>query len=163
MTMSLLKYRGQLGSVDFDLDTKRLFGKLMFIDDLITYEASNLEELEQEFQISVDEYLADCEELRITPNKPFKGSFNVRVGNELHKQVAHRAAELGVGLNDYVVQALQDSLNGDAVVHHEHRHTHVIKGSAVVDFDSPQTSPGEWKISAKSDWASKRSSTGSCH
>ncbi|PPI86249.1 toxin-antitoxin system HicB family antitoxin [Marinobacter maroccanus] len=161
--MSLLKHRGQLGSVDFDLDTKRLFGKLMFIDDLVTYEASDLEGLEREFRISVDEYLADCEELGVAPNKPFKGSFNVRVGSELHKKVAHRAAETGVGLNDYVIKALEDSLNGGSVVHHEHKHTHVIKGSAIVDYDSPQPSTGEWKISSGSDWSSRKREIGSCH
>lgn len=163
MTSSLLKHRGQLGSVEFDLDTKRLFGKLMFIDDLVTYEAIDLEGLEREFRVSVDEYLDDCEELGIAPNKPFKGSFNVRIGSELHRKVAHRAVELGLGLNDFVTKALEDSLNGDSVVLHEHKHTHVIKGSATVDFDPYQASSGEWKISAGSDWVSRRGERQPCH
>lgn len=163
MTMSLLKYRGQLGSVECDLETKRLFGKLMFIDDLVTYEAVDVAGLEREFQISVDEYLADCEELGVEPNKPFKGSFNVRVGSELHRQAAYRAAELGVGLNDFVTQAIEDALNGASVVHHEHKHMYVLKGSATVDFERLQSSVGEWTISASSDWTSSIRSVDSCH
>ena len=37
--MSYLKYKGYLGTIEPDLETGELFGKLAFIRDLITYEA----------------------------------------------------------------------------------------------------------------------------
>lgn len=162
MSTRLFKHRGQLGSIDFDLETKRLFGKLMFIDDLVTYEAHNLEDLEQEFKISVDEYLADCEELGVEANKPFKGSFNVRVGSELHRKIAFQAAESGIGLNEYVIKALEESLR-DGVVRHEHKHTHIVTGSSTFEVKPAEKPATDWTLTTIAGWSSDKSKAGSCH
>ena len=107
MNSNVLKHKGQIGSIEHDLDRGVLYGKLLFIDDLVTFEAENLPTLEQEFRVSVDEYLADCESMGIAPNKPFKGSFNIRIGRELHKKLAMKAADEGLGLNEAVQHAVE--------------------------------------------------------
>ncbi|WP_287603404.1 type II toxin-antitoxin system HicB family antitoxin [Thiothrix sp.] len=43
------------------------------------------------------------------PEVPCKGSFNVRVGHELHLAAAVKAKELGVSLNDFVRNALNNA------------------------------------------------------
>lgn len=108
MNSNVMKYKGQLGSIEHDLDQGILYGKLLFINDLVTYEAESLRGLESEFRISVDEYLADCERMGIPPNRPFKGSFNIRIGRELHQQLAMKAAEDGLGLNEAVQRAVEE-------------------------------------------------------
>lgn len=65
--MSYFKYKGYLGTIEPDLETGELFGKLAFIRDLITYEAETLKTLEQAFQESVDGYLDSCAELGRNP------------------------------------------------------------------------------------------------
>ena len=107
MSFNTLKYKGQAGSIEHDLDRGILYGKLLFISDLVSYEAENLRTLEQEFRVSVDEYLADCESMGIEPNRPFKGSFNIRIGRELHKKLAMKAADEGLGLNEAVQRAVE--------------------------------------------------------
>ena len=62
------------------------------------------------FHQSVDNYLAMCAETGKTPDKEFKGSFNVRVSPELHKRISIQAAEEGITLNQYVLNALEHSL-----------------------------------------------------
>jgi len=44
--------------------------------------------LRASFEAAIDDYLALCEEKGIEPDKPFKGSFNVRIGSQLHRQAA---------------------------------------------------------------------------
>lgn len=61
--MTHLTYKGYLGTIEPDLETGMLFGKLAYIRDLVTYEASDLKTLEQEFRASVEGYLEDCAEL----------------------------------------------------------------------------------------------------
>lgn len=107
MSSNTLKYKGQIGSIEHDLDRGMLYGKLLFINDLVTYEAESLRALEAEFKVSVDEYIADCEIMGIQPNKPFKGSFNIRIGRDLHKKLAMKAADEGLGLNEAVQQAVE--------------------------------------------------------
>ncbi len=56
--MSYLKYKGYLGTIEPDLETGELFGKLAFIRDLVTYEAETLKALEKAFTASVDVTIA---------------------------------------------------------------------------------------------------------
>ena len=69
--------------------------------------ARHAEELRKDFHDGVDDYLATCKEKNITPEQPFKGSFNVRVGRDLHRQVALEAARRGVSLNSLIIAALE--------------------------------------------------------
>ena len=48
--MSYFKYKGYLGTIEPDLETGELFGKLAFIRDLITYEAETLKHLSKLFR-----------------------------------------------------------------------------------------------------------------
>tara|TARA_R110000850_G_scaffold12930_1_gene42676 strand:- start:166 stop:534 length:369 start_codon:yes stop_codon:yes gene_type:complete len=108
MNSKVLKYEGQIGSIEHDLDRGLLYGKLLFIQDLVTYEAESLRGLDQEFRVSVDEYLKDCADMGIKPNKPFHGSFNIRIGRELHRKLAIKAAGEGMGLNEAVQRAVEN-------------------------------------------------------
>ena len=47
-----------------------------------------MEALRKEFQISIEEYLAVCKERGITPQPPFFGKLNLRLGPDLHARVA---------------------------------------------------------------------------
>ena len=106
--MTHLAYKGYLGTIEPDLETGTLFGKLAYIRDLVTYKAGDLKTLEQEFQASVDGYLADCLELGKTPDTPCKGSFNVRVGHELHMAASLAASRANISLNDLARRALSE-------------------------------------------------------
>ena len=98
----MLKFRDYLGSAEMDLESNALHGKLLFIRDLVTYEANSPAELQKEFEAAVCEYLADCEEYGRSPEKPCKGQFNVRISPDLHRELAVSALDSGKSLNEYV-------------------------------------------------------------
>ena len=105
--MTDMKYKGYLGSTDVDVQDNILHGKLLFIKDLVTYEASTPSELKVAFEEAVDDYLADCVEQGVEPDVPFKGLFNVRVAPELHRQLAVCARSFGKTMNEYVAEVLR--------------------------------------------------------
>ena len=70
-----LKYKSFLSSVEYSVDDNRLFGKVMFIKSLLTYEGETLQELEKIFHQTIDNYLADCQAEGIKPNVPCSGDF----------------------------------------------------------------------------------------
>lgn len=111
----ILEYKKYIGSVEIDLDEKVLHGRVLFINGLITYESVNfdLDELEKEFKEAVNEYLADCKELNIDPEKTCKGQFNVRVTPELHQAANLLAMKNHESLNALVKRALE----AEVVVH----------------------------------------------
>jgi predicted HicB family RNase H-like nuclease len=103
-----LEYKGYYGTIEPQVEHGTLYGKIGFIRDLVTFEAATLPTLEKEFKKSVDEYLKDCKALGKAPDKPFKGSFNVRVSPELHRQAA--LAVHGKNLNAFVAEAIKEKI-----------------------------------------------------
>jgi predicted HicB family RNase H-like nuclease len=101
-----LEYKGYIGTVVFSADDKIFFGKIQGINDLVTFEGTSVDELEKSFQESVLDYLETCITLNKTPEKVFKGSFNVRVSQGLHQKSALLASKKGMNLNDVVKKAL---------------------------------------------------------
>ncbi|WP_299310825.1 type II toxin-antitoxin system HicB family antitoxin [uncultured Halomonas sp.] len=108
--VKLLKHRGYYGSLEASTEDNCLFGKLQFIRALISYEGETVAELEAAFRDAVDDYLATCEQLGEAPETPCKGSFNVRIGHDLHLAAAVAASQHGISLNDLTRQALNDYL-----------------------------------------------------
>ncbi|MCL4492120.1 MAG: type II toxin-antitoxin system HicB family antitoxin [Nitrospirae bacterium] len=49
----------------------------------------------------------DCKQSGDEPDRPFKGSFNVRIGMELHKRAALTAEKKGISLNQLVQKAIE--------------------------------------------------------
>ncbi|HZG42383.1 MAG TPA: type II toxin-antitoxin system HicA family toxin [Longimicrobium sp.] len=65
-----MNYKGYIARVLYDGEEKVLRGRVAGIDDLVTFEARSVDELEREFRVSVDEYLAFCAEQRLDPQEP---------------------------------------------------------------------------------------------
>lgn len=105
-----LHHNGYDGSVEYSAEDRLLHGSLLGIRDMVTYEGFDVDSLEANFRAAVDEYLAFCETEGKTPDRPFKGSFNVRVGTELHKRAALFAEEHHEKLNNVVSRALEEFL-----------------------------------------------------
>jgi predicted HicB family RNase H-like nuclease len=109
-----LAYKGYVGSVGFSAEDGVFHGRLEFIRDLVTYEGTDAASLRQAFEDAVDDYLALCAEQNRTPDAPFKGSFNVRPGPELHRRAMMLARRKGISLNTLVRDALRDHLEREA-------------------------------------------------
>jgi predicted HicB family RNase H-like nuclease len=105
-----LKHQGYIGSIEASLEDNCLFGKILFIKALVSYEGKTVAELDAAFREAVDDYLTTCLALGQTPEKPCKGSFNVRVGHDLHLAAALEATRKKVTLNDLTRQALSEFL-----------------------------------------------------
>jgi predicted HicB family RNase H-like nuclease len=105
-----LKHKGYIGSIEASIEDNCLFGKLLFIKALVSYEGKTVAELDAAFCNAVDDYIQTCEGLGQTPEKPCKGSFNVRVGHDLHLAAALAATRQKVTLNDLTRQALNEFL-----------------------------------------------------
>ena len=105
----LMQYKGYYGSYHLDTNDNCFYGKLEFIKALVTYEAESAKELYDTFVDAVDDYLIMCQQEGIGPEKPLKGSFNVRVGEELHRRAAVTAANQGISLNQFVCKTLQNA------------------------------------------------------
>jgi predicted HicB family RNase H-like nuclease len=106
-TMDLLSHKGYSGSVETSITDNVLHGKILFINDLVTYEADNIPQLKGEFVAAVNDYLDTCAQVGKIPQKSCSGQFNVRVTPELHRLAHQRASEEGTSLNAVTASALE--------------------------------------------------------
>jgi predicted HicB family RNase H-like nuclease len=106
----ILEYKGYYASLHFSSEDEVFYGKLLGIDDLVNFEGASVKELKKAFQEGVDDYLETCKELGKEPNKTYKGTFNVRITTDLHKEAANFAAIHNISLNDFVKTAISYAL-----------------------------------------------------
>lgn len=103
--MSTVKYKDYQGAVTFQ--DGRLFIQILHIDDLISTECDSASKVQEAFEDLVDDYIDSCKELGQEPNKPFKGSFNVRIDPALHREAALAAADHDESLNSWIERAIE--------------------------------------------------------
>jgi predicted HicB family RNase H-like nuclease len=103
-----MHYKGYDGSVLYSAEDRLLHGKIVGIRDAVIYDGADIPTLEKNFRGAVDEYLEFCQVEGRTPNKPFKGSFIVRLRPELHMKAAMFAEERDMKLNAVINDALQE-------------------------------------------------------
>ena len=101
--MDILKYKDYEGTAELDMSRGVCRGKILFINDLVTYEAASPADLQKEFEAAVDDYLDTCRAVGKEPQRPFRGAFNVRVPQPLHRSAAVRAVVDQTSLNEVVV------------------------------------------------------------
>lgn len=113
MSSSVLEYKGYYSTVLFSAEDSILYGKLEMISDLVTFEGNNAEEVTTAFHEAVDDYIDMCNDLGKEPQKPFKGTFNVRISPELHKKATIVALRNGISLNQLVSDSISQYLASD--------------------------------------------------
>jgi len=102
-----LEYKGFIGSVHYSAEDDILYGKIEGINDLISYEGSTIEEIKASFREAVQDYLEFCRENDKPVFKSYRGSFNIRISEELHRQAVQKAIMDGISLNQLVQRALE--------------------------------------------------------
>jgi predicted HicB family RNase H-like nuclease len=122
--METIKYKDFIGSVEVSLKDACLYGKILFINDLVTYQADSIKKIKEEFKAAVDDYIETCKELGIEPHKSFSGTFNVRIGPELHQKVALFATQKNIKINAVVIKSLEKYLDEPVLVQEIHNHTY---------------------------------------
>ena len=106
MKLNVLEYKGYSGTVEYSAEDNVLYGKVIGIKALISYEGESIQTLREDFEGAVDDYLELCAEKGIEPEKSYKGSFNVRIAPSVHRDLALYAGSHHQTLNTTVEQAI---------------------------------------------------------
>jgi predicted HicB family RNase H-like nuclease len=107
----ILQYKTYLATVHFSAEDEVFYGEIIGINDLVSFEGTSVETLKNAFHEAVEDYIATCKETGKEPEKTYKGSFNVRIPMELHRQAAIYASIKKISLNDLVRQAIDIVVN----------------------------------------------------
>lgn len=103
----MMKYKGYLGKAEYDSEAKIFHGDVIGLKDVITFQGKNVDELEQAFKDSVDDYIAWCDERGQCPEKTYSGNVRLRMDPILHADLVYEAARNKMSLNEFINQKLR--------------------------------------------------------
>ena len=103
-----MTYRGYTVSLEFDPVDNILVGRVLDIDDIISFHGESVTEFTHAFHEAVDDYVSACEKLGQAPDKPASGRLMLRVDPIVHA-AAIKATHTGQSLNKWAEQVLRQA------------------------------------------------------
>ena len=105
--MNHMTYRGYTARMDFDAEDKIIVGRVIDIDDSITFHGSSVAEFEAAFNAAVEGYISACEQLGQAADKPASGRMMLRVNPAVHAAAVKASARSGQSLNKWAEAVLE--------------------------------------------------------
>ena len=90
----------------FDIEDKIIVGRVLDIDDIVSFHGDSIAQFESSFRCAVDAYLDACASLQSAPDKPASGKLMLRVTPQVHAAALKAAARSGLSLNKWAESAL---------------------------------------------------------
>lgn len=107
---TMMEYKGYRANIEFNAEDRLLVGKVFGLSDSISFHGRTIDEVEEMFHQSVDNYLDVCAQIGKSPEREFKGTFNVRITPELHQAIHMSAFSRHLTLNQFVAEALKAAI-----------------------------------------------------
>jgi len=111
--MNTMKHKGYTARVEYDERDDIFVGRVLGLRSIISFHGKTVAELRGEFVAAVKDYLADCEEEGITPEKPASGKLLLRIPSEVHSKALIKAQSAGKSLNQWATEALERAVRSD--------------------------------------------------
>ena len=102
-----MRYKSYSAIIEVDDEAGIIFGRVLGLRDVITFQGETVAEARKSFEDSVDFYLEMCAERGENPEKPFSGKFILRVSPELHRSLAVEAEARETSLNALAETAIE--------------------------------------------------------
>lgn len=107
--MNIMTYKGYKARVEFDERDNILVGRLLGIQDIVSFHADNVAALRAAFEEAVDDYLETCAKVGKTAEKPVSGKLMLRVPQEVHAGALIAAQAAGKSLNQWAAEVLRQA------------------------------------------------------
>jgi predicted HicB family RNase H-like nuclease len=107
--MNTMNHKGYTARIEFDERDNLFVGRVLGLRAIISFHGETVATLRQAFEAAVDDFLADCKEQGIKPEKPASGKLMLRVPPEVHGAALVAAQASGKSLNQWATEAIQSA------------------------------------------------------
>ncbi len=107
---NFLEYKGFKAKLDFSPDDEIFFGRLVGIDDVVTFEGKTVAKLKKSFKEAVDFHIEVCKKTGEKLKKTYSGKVFLRVSPYLHSQIAETAEAKGQSINEWSKEVLEEAM-----------------------------------------------------
>ena len=109
--MNTMSHKGYTARIEYDERDNLLVGRLLGVRCIISFHADTVAELRREFENAVEDYLVDCKEQGVKPEKPASGKLLLRVPPEVHGKALVAAQSSGKSLNQWATEVLRSAVH----------------------------------------------------
>ncbi len=105
-----MTHRGYTARVEYDERDDIFVGRVLGIRAIISFHGQTVRQLREELENAVDDYVAECSEQGMRPEKPAAGRILLRVPPDVHGAALVAAQASGKSLNQWATEVLRDAL-----------------------------------------------------
>lgn len=87
--MNTMNHKGYTARIEFDERDNILVGRVLGIRAIISFHGETVAELRSEFEAAIEDFLRDCEEPGVRPEKPASGKSLNQWATEVLQEAAH--------------------------------------------------------------------------
>lgn len=109
--MNLMIYKDYSARIEYSDEDACFIGHVAGIRDVVGFHGESVAELRAAFEEAVDDYLATCEKLKRSPQRPYSGKVMLRIDPGIHAKVAMLAEAQGKSINAWAQEALQRAVS----------------------------------------------------
>jgi predicted HicB family RNase H-like nuclease len=108
--MNTMSYKGYTARLEYDERDNIFVGRILGIRSIVSFHGEAVFQLRREFEKSVKDYLAECKEEGVDPEKPASGKLLLRVPPEIHGRALVAAQAAGKSLNQWATEVLKHAV-----------------------------------------------------
>lgn len=110
--MNTMNHKGYTARIEFDERDNIFVGRVLGLHAIISFHGEAVAELRTAFETAVEDFLLDCKEQGIRPEKPASGKLMLRVPPEVHGAALVAAQAAGKSLNQWATEVLGEAALG---------------------------------------------------
>ena len=110
--MNTMSHKGYTARIEFDERDNIFVGRILGLRTMISFHAETVAGLRAAFKTSIEEFLRDCKEEGVCPEKPASGKLMLRVPPEVHGAAPVAAQAAGKSLNQWATEELEEAASG---------------------------------------------------
>ena len=109
--MNIMEVDGYKAKIEYDPELDQFRGEILGLNGSADFYGKSPASLRKEFRNSLRVFLEVCKEKDMSPTKQYSGKFNLRIPPRLHSEIAARATAENKSINQWVSEALDNSVS----------------------------------------------------
>ena len=110
--MNTMNHKGYTARIEFDERDTIFVGRVLELRTMISFHGETVAELRSAFEAAIDEFLRDCKEQGVRPEKPASGKLMLRVPPAVHGAALVAAKAAGKSLDQWATEVLEEATHG---------------------------------------------------
>ncbi|MBI2751860.1 MAG: type II toxin-antitoxin system HicB family antitoxin [Burkholderiales bacterium] len=112
--MNAMNHKGYTARIEFDERDDIFVGRVLGLRTMISFHGETVAGLRAAFETAIEQFLRDCKEQGVRPEKPASGKLMLRVPPEVHGAALVAAQAAGKSLNQWATEILEEAAHDAA-------------------------------------------------